>query len=214
MSKYNPSGSRHSSSRSLGAKLDIRRQVLERIVPARVFDGFCGPVGDMWQGAWSQASEYVGCDEVLKLPDPRRRFVGKCEDVLRAVDLRQWNVFDFDAFGSPWHAMTVLSARRRWQAGELGAVVVTSGVGTSTLYGRLPKAQAVLTGYRQITPKEPSAILAHHRAMAAFLARSDVTPTWRMRAQGKPAYSGCQLMIYEAVVFRGLGEQRKLSPSV
>jgi len=192
----------HNAPRSLDAKLEIRKNVLEFVEPARVFDGFCGPVGEMWSRAWRAADDYVGCDQEWILSDQRKRFVGDVRDVLRAVDLQRWNVFDFDAFGSPWDAMVILAERRRWSPGEIGAVVITDGASMKSKFGQLPKSVANLIGRAEIASGQDNAFSAHDDAMRAWMRRCCLVPAHSWRARGKPNRRGVQMMNYQAVVFR------------
>lgn len=134
-------------------QVQIRREVLASVRPARVFDAFSG-LGVMWAGAWKLADSYVGCDLDFYVEEPRRRFVGDNRRVMRAVDLQAWNVFDLDAPGSkpPWEQLVILAARRRWGKGERGAVVVTDGA-------QPPKPNRVPKEGERVVPPRPVKIL-------------------------------------------------------
>lgn len=109
------------------AKVQIRRAVLEHVKPARVFDAFCGE-GVMFREVWKDAAEYIGCDQRDWSPQETiRRFVADNQRVLRCIELDRFNIFDLDAFGSPWEQALIIAARRRWKAGERGGLVVTDG---------------------------------------------------------------------------------------
>lgn len=127
---------------SAAAKIDMRRHLLAAIQPARVFDAFAG-AGKMHRNVWSEADQYAGCD--LKwYRDSRHVFVSKNQRVLRAIDLTEFNIFDFDAYGSPWEQVTILSARRRLQPGERIGLALTDGSGLKLKMGQCPKALAAL----------------------------------------------------------------------
>ena len=65
----------------------------------------------MWREVWHEAAAYVGCD--LKwYRDERLAYVADNRRVLRAIDLKPFNVFDFDAWGAPWEQVLILIARR------------------------------------------------------------------------------------------------------
>ncbi len=185
-----------------GAKLEMRRAVLAAIGDCRVFEGFCGPraAGSMSE-VWAGATLHTACDERYAWPDDRTRFVGDTPRVMRAIDLQAFNVFDLDAYGSPWAAMLILAARRTWTVGERGAVVLTDGSGRKSKFGTPPHAVAELLGMRVLPPTEQSAVI-HERCTAAWLARAGVTQLRRWVADSTA--SG-QPMIYSAVVFEGRG---------
>jgi len=195
-----------------GPKVELRELVLAAIDPASVFDAFCGPEGAMWSGVWNRASRYLGVDEELRFPDPRRRFVGDSRLVMRAIDLAPYNVFDFDAFGSPWEWMVILAARRRWAPGEKGAVVLTDGSGFKTAMGFVSNAVSDLTGFKAghgLVPKAETADALAELALQSWLARSRVKllQRWEMRSRGSQeakGETGGFPMVYSALVFEGL----------
>jgi len=139
-----PASKVHNSAGS--PKIELRRRVLEHVKPARVLDVFCGPEGLMWAEAWREAESYVGIDRVWKPEDERRRFVGDNLRILRAIDLAPFNVFDLDAFGSPWKHAVILAERRRWAAGERGALVLTDGGLLGSKLGGKDRGIAELVG--------------------------------------------------------------------
>src|SRR5690242_9791645 len=94
------------------AKIEIRQRVLDAIgaETAAVFDAY-GGAGELYRAVWSKAARYVGCDQNW-FRDERTMFVADNRRVMRAIDLGQFNVFDLDAFGSPYEQLTILAARR------------------------------------------------------------------------------------------------------
>lgn len=62
--------------------------------------------------------------QVLK----KKRFTSSHNIVLRAIDLQPFNLFDIDAFGSPWEQVWIISRRRQLNAGERIALAITSGL--------------------------------------------------------------------------------------
>jgi hypothetical protein len=118
------------NSRALAAKIDIRRRVMAAVgKPARVFDAFAGE-GQMYSGIWKDADTYVGCD-VKYVPDGRLMFAADNKRVLRAIELSAFNIFDLDAYGSPFEQAIIIADRRRVAAGELLGLVMTEGSGIS-----------------------------------------------------------------------------------
>jgi len=132
------------------AKVAVRRLMLAAIGAdkARVFDAFAGS-GAMFRAVWHQATAYTGCD--LRhfggvLDTHRKAFVADNLRVLRAVDLAAFNVFDFDAYGTPWKAMTILAARRRLLPGEQIAIVLTDGAPMRARLGAIEAQLAAMAG--------------------------------------------------------------------
>jgi hypothetical protein len=119
------------------AKAEIRSFVLEAIGAdqARVFDAFAGD-GRMCAAVWCRAKVYVGCD--LKwYRDDRLAYACDNRRLMRMLDLAAFNVFDFDSYGSPWHQITILAARRPMAKGERIGLVLTEGSGLDLLHGRV-----------------------------------------------------------------------------
>ena len=128
------------------AKVALRRRVLAAIGEdqARVFDAFAGS-GSMHRAVWNRAAEYTGCD-VRRFGGTRRAFVADNMRVLRAVDLAAFNVFDLDAYGSPWKQATIIAARRELQPGERIGLVFTDGAPMRARLGAIEAGLANLAG--------------------------------------------------------------------
>lgn len=186
---------------AVAAKIQIRRNVLDAVKPAHVFDAFCGPTGEMWWDVWSQADSYVGCDTEFLLTDPRKRFVADNRRVLRSIDLQAFNVFDFDAFGSPWEQMLILAARRTWAPGERGAVVLTHGSGMRLGFGKMSFAFAKALGRESLTtsPFAGDAMILERDAIRIWCSRCSVglLKMWQAESKRQPK------MVYTAIVFEG-----------
>lgn len=183
-------------------KLRLRARVRELVDPIRVFEAFCGPTPDGMSTAWVGAEAHVGCDKRFAWPDPRQRYVGDTRRVMRAIDLQRFNVFDLDAYGSPWTEMLILLARRTWAAGERGALVITDGSGMKTKFGgtNMPRDVAALLGMRSLPPVDNAEVI-HDACTAAWIERAGVRQVQRWRAVSRT--SGLP-MVYSAVVFEGV----------
>lgn len=205
-----PGAKVHNSGGTLGVKVELRREVLREIQPARVLDVYCGPVGEMFARVWSSAESYAGIDREWRTEDARRRYVGDNVRILRALDLAAYNVFDLDAFGSPWEPMVILAARRRWARGERGAVVLTDASSQKGRFGGTVRGIADLLGLplSGLAPGESGAQVLGNMALVAWAERSRVRPIKRLRFEGTPskrsATAGSVVVIYSALVFEGL----------
>ena len=187
---------------ALAAKVKLRLNVLAELNPARVLDCFCG-TGQMFDNAWRQAASYTGCDERPWSPaDPVSRFVVDNRRLLRALDLQRFNVFDLDAYGSPWEQMMIIADRRRWAPGERGAVVLTDGSALRLKFGDIVPTPALreLLGAEGAQPGAASAALLLDRAESAWLRRAGVRLVRSWRATRK----GGTEMRYSALVIEGL----------
>ncbi len=177
---------RNNTSVATSAKITIRRNVLDVIGAdrAQVFDAYAGD-GHMYRGVWSSAAGYIGCD--LKFySDDRKAFVADNRRVLRTIDLAPFNLFDLDAYGSPWEQLCIIAARRRLAAGESFGLVLTEGDGLKLKMGGMPIALSQLAGVRD---KMPGLATAQsdiiNRAIARIATMMGGTVTRRWEAVGK-----------------------------
>lgn len=129
------------------AKIQLRQHVA-RVMPKplRVLDLYAGP-GDMYREAWRPAgASYVGCD-LEWYRDERLLYVADNTRLLRSLDLREFNVFDLDAFGSPWDPIWIIMHRRpRLAAGDMLALCLTEGTSMRARLGWVTSTLARLAG--------------------------------------------------------------------
>lgn len=145
INKFSPK--QHNADGGHTAKAKIRRLVLETVgKPAHVFDAFGGP-GAMYSDVWKHADSYVGCDKEW-YRDERMMFCADSARVLRALDLARFNIFDLDAYGSPYEQLIIVAARRKVEKGEAIGIVITDGTGLSLKMNGIPHAMAQLAGLR------------------------------------------------------------------
>jgi tRNA G26 N,N-dimethylase Trm1 len=112
MPKVKPGTKHDNANAALSAKVAIRRAVMDALgEPARVFEAFAG-TGVLYRAIWREAASYVGCD-LRYFRDGRKVFVADNRRVMRVVDLGAFNLFDLDAYGSPWEQAVILAARRK-----------------------------------------------------------------------------------------------------
>jgi hypothetical protein len=123
---------------------------------------------------------------------------------LRALDLTRFNVFDFDAFGSPWNQALLLAHRRKWKRGEQGAIVLTDGSSMKIRYGELPHAMANLIGCDpKCSAKTSIASNMQRLALQGFARRAGVKLTKLWRFEGNGSGKGGQTMTYIAALLEG-----------
>jgi hypothetical protein len=139
---------------AIHAKSEIRRRVLEQIgaAQAHVLDAFAG-AGTMYRAVWHQAASCVGCDIEKFCPDDQRlAYVADNCRVMRCIDLAAFNIFDFDAYGSPWEPVYLMIKRRPVAPGERIGVVLTEGQGMKMSMGGMSGALSLVAGVRQYMP--------------------------------------------------------------
>lgn len=183
------------------AKIVIRQNVLDAIgKQASVFDAFAGS-GEMFSAVWNKAKSYTGCD-LKRQSDSRLMFCADNIRVLRAIDLSKFQIFDFDAYGSPWVQAIILSDRRRVAPGERLGLVLTEGAGLGYKFNNIPMAISVLTGLRRGmvgTGKRHDDII--ERAIAGLCKRMSCTVEKRWQADR----SGGGGIRYIGLVLKGKG---------
>jgi hypothetical protein len=138
---------------AIRAKVQIRTAVLDGIGAdeARVFDAFAGE-GTMYREVWKNAASYVGCDLEKFVRDERVAYVADNRRVMRCIDIGAFNVFDFDAYGSPWEQVYLMIKRRQVAPGERIGVVLTEGQGMKMDMGGMSAALSLVAGVRQYMP--------------------------------------------------------------
>lgn len=189
--------------RAFKAKVEIRRLVFDAVGAqgeVAVFDAFAGP-GEMYSAVWKDAKSYTGCD-LRRQSDGRRMFVADNRRVMRAISLAPFNVFDLDAYGSPWEQAIIIADRRHVAAGELLGLVLTEGNGFAYKSNVVPVAIAELTGIRRGLvgmSKKQDAII--DRAIAGLARRMSCALVKQWRADGKTGAS----MRYIGLVLKGRG---------
>lgn len=188
------------------SKVDLRKRVLEAVgAPARVFDAFAGE-GEMFRAVWRDATSYVGCDR-RAFWDDRSAFVADNRRVLRAIDLQRFNIFDLDAYGSPWDQAIIVAARRHIAPTERIGVVLTEVSGLALKMGNLTAAWRQMAGIKG--PVAAGLFRAQDdvlNAMVVNLARMmrcSVEKRWQ--ATGKTGAA----VRYVGLVLRGLEHSRE-----
>lgn len=167
-------------------KRSLRRAVMAALGAVQVFDAFAGS-GRMHRDVYREAAFYVGCD-LRWYFDERLAFVADNRRVLRAIDLDAFNLFDLDAYGSPWEQALIIAARRRVAPGERIGICLTDGSMTKLKMGQLPNAMREIAHLHG----DPSGLARVHgeildRAIDGLAKRMRCTIEARWDAQGKTA---------------------------
>jgi hypothetical protein len=182
------------------SKVEIRRNVLKSIGPddARVFDAYAGE-GQMFTDVWKGAADYLGCD-LRFFPVGPPAYVADNRRVMRTIDLQRFNVFDLDAYGSPWIPALIIGARRKVRPGERIGVVLTEGTTMNLKLGGLDgglRATAGISGSPAGMARQSALLL--DAAIKGLGRRLQARVLSRWQAQGK---TGAQ-MRYVGLIFEG-----------
>jgi hypothetical protein len=107
-------------------KAELRLRLVRELggpAACTVLETHSGP-GVMRRLAYAGVRDWLGVDEDPR--SPAAIHADNC-DVMRAIDLQRFNLFDIDAFGSPWEQLWLVAQRRRIASGERVAFALTSG---------------------------------------------------------------------------------------
>lgn len=140
MSKFN---GKKTNNAKTSAKKELRQGVLSQMKSAHVLEVFCG-AGEMYNAVWSMAKSYVGIDKV-KFFDCRNTICGDAMKVVSTMDLSGFNVFDIDAYGSPYDILCLILNRIQGEKQQYG-FCITDGVSMDLRLGRICKGIRELTG--------------------------------------------------------------------
>jgi len=164
-----------------------------------VFDAYAGP-GAMYSGAWCHAKQYVGCDKEF-YNDSRLMYCADSARVMRAIDLSAFNVFDFDAFGSPYELALILAARRKVFTDEVIGIVLTDGTSLTINFNSVPTAVIELAGLsgRNLSGAGANADFIFERMIRGLARRMGCSVEKRWEARGKTG----QQMRYSAIMMEG-----------
>lgn len=123
-------------------KAQLREYCLERISDPRVLEVFCGS-GVMYDRVWNNADHYLGIDK-KKFFDKRNKMCGDAEKLVSKLDPSLFNIFDIDAYGSPYTILKMI-VDRVVPSGDM-AFILTDGVNMDLKMGRICKPIREMTG--------------------------------------------------------------------
>ncbi len=138
----------------IAAKRQIRLSILNTIKNPRVCEVFCG-AGEMYRSVWYKAEDYIGIDK-RKFFDERITICGDAEKAIRTINLNDYNIFDIDAYGSPYNILSYI-VQNRTEKGEL-AFVLTDGSAMDLRLGRVSRGLRELSGIKNHILKRASNI--------------------------------------------------------
>lgn len=78
----------------------------------------------MRDGAWYDAASWFGIDADLQSVATA---YGRCEDVLRCIDVSPFDVYDIDPFANPYQALWIIGQRMRRDARRVGVLLTDGG---------------------------------------------------------------------------------------
>lgn len=126
------------------AKQKLRESIFDNIKDCSVLEVYCGS-GEMYKAVWCKAQKYTGIDKV-KYFDERHTICGDAEKAIRLVDVNAYNVFDVDAYGSPYEILDFIVKKIDQTHKKIG-FVITDGVNMDLKLGRVCKGLRYFVGY-------------------------------------------------------------------
>lgn len=120
----------------INAKQDLRNNVLNFFAEKHVLEVFCGS-GEMYRDVWHVADTYTGID-IKKQFDERNTICGDAVKAVSTIDLDCFNIFDIDAYGSPYDVLNIVLSRYQGDAKRL-AFILTDGINMDLKMGRICK---------------------------------------------------------------------------
>lgn len=129
----------------IAAKSKLRENLIN-VMPGKtsVLEIFCGK-GEMYDAVWHKANRYTGIDKRF-FSDHRHVLHGDALSVVSQIDCSDYNIFDIDAYGSPYDILleivTQLSKKNIDQVG----FCITDGVQMDLRMGNVTKAMSELSG--------------------------------------------------------------------
>ncbi len=125
------------------AKTDLRSNILKAIKNPCVLEVFCGS-GEMYQAVWNKADRYTGIDKVKQF-DERHTICGDARKALRIIELSDYNIFDIDAYGSPYDVLDDILTLR--EISKPVGFCITDGIDMDLRLGRVCKGLRKFIGY-------------------------------------------------------------------
>lgn len=142
MSKFK--GKKTDNGPKLAKKL-LREIALNSIDSPSVLEFFCG-AGESFRSVWHKAQKYTGID-LKSFNDERHTICGDVVDVAKTIDIDKYNIFDLDAYGSPYTVLDILS--KRIKDYKKLAFVVTDGICIDLRMGNVCEGVQALTGLKK-----------------------------------------------------------------
>lgn len=141
MSKFN--GVKTNNAKT-NAKQKLRESVFDNMTDVSILEVYCG-AGEMYKSVWHKAKKYTGIDKV-KFFDERHTVCGDAEKAIRLVNINDYNVFDIDAYGSPYEILDYIVNKIDSNNKKIG-FVITDGVNMDLKLGRVCKGLRAFIGY-------------------------------------------------------------------
>jgi nitrate reductase beta subunit len=124
------------------SKEKIRQNIFDLFENKKnVLEIFCGS-GEMYRKVWKNADKYTGID-IIEQNDERHTICGDSMEVLKKIDINEYNIFDIDSYGGPYEELNYILNNINTKQKEI-AFVLTDGSHINLALGHIN------SGYRKI----------------------------------------------------------------
>ena len=127
----------------INAKQELRENVLRFFEESHVLEIYCG-TGEMYRDVWHICDSYTGIDK-RKQFDERNTICGDACKAVSVIDLDCFNIFDIDAYGSPYDVLTIIMQRYKQKHSRV-AFILTDGTNMDLKMGRICKGIRKIIG--------------------------------------------------------------------
>ena len=124
------------------AKCELRKNALKKHKNAKVIEFFCGS-GVMYNAVYRNVETYKGID-IEKFNDDRDTVKSDCLSFVKNNDVSSFNVFDIDAYGSPYEVLSEIVNQK--PVNDILTFIITDGIAMDLRMGRVCKGARELSG--------------------------------------------------------------------
>ena len=126
----------------INAKIELRKIIdCEELA---VLECFCGK-GEMFYAVWKSASHYEGID-IEEQNDERIVHKGDCALMLKKLNLEKFDVFDIDAYGSPYECLQIIF--KKIKKSKTYHFFITDGIDIDLRMGKIENFFGLLSGIK------------------------------------------------------------------
>lgn len=129
------------------AKIDAKTELRKKIncKNLSVLECFCGK-GEMFDAVWKSALWYEGID-IEAQNDNRTVHLGDCALILKKLNIENFDVFDIDAYGSPYECLQIIIKKiKKLKKLKTYYFFITDGIDIDLRMGNIENFFGLLSG--------------------------------------------------------------------
>lgn len=129
----------------IDAKIELRKSI--DCKELSVLECFCGK-GEMFDAVWKNAYHYEGID-IEEQNDKRIVHKGDCALILKKLNLDNFQVFDIDAYGSPYECLQIIFQKiKKIKKSKTYHFFITDGIDIDLRMGKIENFFGLLSGLK------------------------------------------------------------------